>query len=198
MLAVLTPQQQSQLRKRLSLEKRPMQDCSIYPYPGLPSHVPGDGAAEELGLSAEQREHVRKIITAHWKSLVALQQEEQKLPLEDEKALKVIGEKRRQAIADLRKQIEAALTPEQLALFKEMAFQNMAIPSLRMVGSIAKAADEGGIGLSEQQRTALREIEAEYFDEPEQIYCELTDKALTAFTPAQQEKLRAEVDRRGW
>ena len=28
---------------------------------------------------------------------------------------------------------------------------------------------------------------------PEQIYRELTDKALTAFTPAQQEKLREEV-----
>ena len=54
------------------------------------------------------------------------------------------------------------------------------------------------MGLSEQQRTALREIEAEYFDKPEQIYRELTDKALAAFTPAQQEKLRAEVDRRGW
>ena len=42
------------------------------------------------------------------------------------------------------------------------------------------------MGLSEQQRTALREIDAEYFDKPEQIYCELTDKALAAFTPAQQ------------
>ena len=55
-----------------------------------------------------------------------------------------------------------------------------------------------GMGLSEQQRADLREIEAEYFDKPEQIYRELTDKALAAFTPAQQEVLRAEVDRRGW
>ncbi|MHC4405641.1 MAG: M56 family metallopeptidase [Planctomycetota bacterium] len=215
MLAVLTPQQQSQLREKHSLDKHPETDCSYYPYPGLPSHMPDTGAAEELGFSAEQRERVRKIVTAHWTSLGALQQEEQKLPLEDEKARKAIGEKRRQEMADLRTQIEAALTPEQWASCKEMAFQNLAIPTLRRVACIAQLPNKMGLterlgmavyiaqvssemGLTEQQRTALREIEAEYVDKPEQIYCELTDKALTAFTPAQQEKLRAEVDRRGW
>ena len=65
-------------------------------------------------------------------SLGALQQEEQKLPLGDEKARKAIGEKRRQEMANLRKQIEAALTPEQWASCKEIAFENLAIPSLRM------------------------------------------------------------------
>jgi hypothetical protein len=44
----------------------------------------------------------------------------------------------------------------------------------------------------------LREIDAKYSDKPEQIYREMTDTALVAFTPAQQEELRAEVDRRGW
>ena len=198
MLAVLTPQQLSQLREQHSPDKNPETDCSMYPYPRLPSHMPDTGAAEELGFSREQRERVRKIVTAHWTSLGALQQEEQKLPLEDEKAFKAIGEKRRQEMADLRKQIEAALTPEQWALCKEMAFQNLAIPVLHMAAHMAQASGEIGVGLSEQQRTALREIDAEYFDKPEQIYCELTDKVLAAFTPAQQEKLRAEVDRRGW
>jgi hypothetical protein len=175
--------------------------------------MPDTGAAEELGFSREQQERVRKIVSAHWTSLGAFQQEEQNLPLGDEKAFKAIGVKRRQEMAVLRKQIETALTPEQWALCKEMAFQNLAIPGLRMVAQ-AQVSSEMGLkerlgmaayivqlssemGLTEQQRTALREIEAD-FDKPEQIYCELTDKALTAFTPAQQEKLRAEVDRRGW
>ncbi|MGO9356466.1 MAG: hypothetical protein ACLP1D_02195, partial [Xanthobacteraceae bacterium] len=146
--------------------------------------------------SREQREHARKIITAHWKSLVALQPEEQKLPLDDEKAFKAIGEKRRQEMANLRKQVEAVLTPQQWASCKEIAFQNQAVPGLRMAAHMAPAPNE--MGLSAQQWKALREIEAQYFDKPEQIYRELTDKALAAFTPAQQEKLRAEVDRRGW
>ncbi len=139
MLAVLTPQQQSQLREKQSPDKNPETDCSMYPYPGLPSHMPDTGAAEELGFSPEQRERVRKIVTAHWTSLGALQQEEQKLPLGDEKARKAIGEKRRQEMANLRKQIEAALTPEQWASCKEMAFQNLAIPGLRMADAQASA-----------------------------------------------------------
>ena len=184
MLAVLTPQQQSQLREKQSPDKNPETDCSMYPYPQLPSHMPDTGVAEELGFSPEQRESVRKIVTAHWKSLGALQQEEQKLSLGNEKAFKAIGERRRQEMADLRKKIEAVLTPEQWASCKEMAFQNLA-DSRSAHGSTqhAQASGDAGIGLSEQQRTALREIDAEYFDKPEQIYCELTDKALAAFTP---------------
>ena len=214
MLAVLTRQQQAQLREKHSPDENPDTDCSMYPYPGLPSHMPDTGVAEELGLSAEQCERVRKIVSAHWTTLGALQQEEQNLTLGDEKAFKAIGEKRRQEMADLRKQIEAALTPEQWASCKEMAFENLAMPSLRMAAGLAQLPDtmglterlgmaaymalSGEMALTEQQRAALREIEAEYVDKPEQIYCEMTDKALAAFTPAQQERLRAEVDRRGW
>ena len=194
MLAVLTPEQLSQLREQDTLDKHP--DCSNYPYPGLPSHMPDTGAAEELGFSREQRERVRKIVTAHWMSLGAFQQEQQNLPLENEKARKAVDKKIRQEMADLRKRIEAALTPAQWASCKEMAFENLTIPWLLLAAHNAQAS--GMMGLTEQQRKAVRDIEAEYFDKPEQIYCELTDKALAAFTPVQQEKLRAELDRRGW
>ena len=155
---------------------------------------------------------MRNIVAAHWQSLSSLQQEEQKLAIGDEKARQAIGEKRRQEMANLRKQIEAALTPEQWARCNEIAFENLAIPYLRIVAQSSQASGETGLaqrlaaaaaialgmGLTSEQMAALREIDAEYFDKPEQVYRELTDKALTAFTPAQQEKLRAEVDRRGW
>jgi len=120
-------------------------------------------------------------------------------------------------MANLRKQIEATLTPQQWASCKEMAFQNLAIPGLlralrRADGRSASAQKASGIqafgelmeqafsglGLTAQQIAALRKIDAEYSDKAEQVYCELTDKALAAFTPAQREQLRAEVDRRGW
>jgi hypothetical protein len=196
MLAVLTPEQLSHLREKQSLDQYP--ECSSFPYPGLPSHMPDTGVAEELGFSKEQREHVRKIVTTHWTTLGTFQQEEQNLSLENDKAFKAIGERRRQEMADLRKQIEATLTPKQWASCKEMAFQNLAIVTLQSVVHDAQAAKGIGLDLSEQQMADLRKIEAEYFDKPEQIYCELTDRALAAFTPAQQDKLRAEVDRRGW
>ena len=106
-MAVLTPQQLSQLREKHSPDKDPETDCSMYPYPGLPSQMPDTGVAEELGFSRDQEDRVRKIVTAHWASLGAIQQEAQKLPLGDEKARKAIGENRRQEMANLRKQIEA-------------------------------------------------------------------------------------------
>ena len=112
MLAVLTPAQQSQLREKQSPDKNPETDCSNLSLSRTSfAFLPDSGAAEELGFSTEQRERVRKIVTAHWMTLIALQPEEQKLPLGDEKAFKAIGEKRRQEMANLRKQIEAALTP---------------------------------------------------------------------------------------
>lgn len=198
MMAVLTPEQQSQLRKQLSPEKNPEVDCSMFPYPMLPSHMPDTGVADELGFSQEQRENVRKIVTEHWNSLGAFQQEEQRLSPGNDKAYAAIGERRRQHMADLRKQIEAALTREQWALCKEMALENVVVVRLRLAAHKPEAANGTGIELSKQQMADLRKIEAEYFDKPEQVYCELTDKALAAFTPDQQEKLRAEVDRRGW
>ena len=156
------------------------------PYPGLPSDNPDTAAAEELGFTPEQRERVRKIVSSHWTSFIALQEEEQKLPLGDEKARKAIGEKHRQEMASLRKQIEAALTREQWALCKEMAFQNLAVANLLRAARMAQPYDD--VGLTKQQKTALQEIDAEYGDTPERIYHELTDKALTAFTPAQQQE----------
>ncbi len=209
MLFVLTPQQLSALRQRQSLEK--FGNYSTYPYPVLPSHMPDSGAAEELGLSDEQCEHIREIITAYWKSSAEFWQEEQKLSLEDEDGRKAIGEKRQQKTAEHSKQIEAVLTPEQWALHKEIAFQNLAVPQLRAMLGIMPAVKQAGwmgsvgmamfamkIGLTERETSALRKIDAEYFDKPEEIYRELTDEALAAFTPREQDELRAEVDRRGW
>ena len=139
------------------------------------------GSGRGVGVQPRAARRVRKIVDAHWMRLIAMSQEEQNLPLGDEKVFKAIGEKRRQEMADLRKQIEAALTPEQWASCKRMALENLAMPSLHMAAHDPQALSE--LGLGEQQRTALREIEAEYFDKPQQIYCELTDKALAAFTP---------------
>jgi hypothetical protein len=185
MLAVLTPQQRAQLHAQFAPDKTPEQDCSSYPYPALPSFMPDSGAAEELGFTAAQRERVRAIVSEHWMSYGRFQSQEQKLRVDDAKGFQAIGEKRRQEMQDLRKQIEGVLTPQQWASCKEIAFENQAVAMLPTV-------------LTEQQQAALRAIEAEYFDKPQQIYGEMTDKALAAFTPAQQEKLRAEVARRGW
>ena len=148
-------------------------------------------------------------------SLIALQQEGQKLAIGDEKVRKAIAEKHRQEMANLRKQIEAALYARAVGVVQGDGVSEQGHSQSRIVAGIAQppnklgpterpgmaayiALASGEMGLTEQQRAALREIEAKYGDKPEQIYCELTDKAIKVLTPAQQEMLRAEVDRRGW
>jgi len=79
-----------------------------------------------------------------------------------------------------------------------MAFENVAVMRLSLAARNPQAAVGTGIELSKQQIADLRQIEEDFFDKSERIYQELTDKAMAAFTPEQQEKLRAEVDRRGW
>ncbi len=192
-LAVLTPQQLAELHKRYALP-----DFEL-PYPALPSRDT-DGAADELGLSAAQRAHVRDMMDKYWKAISEIDKERAKLSLDDEAGLKAIGEKAWRLVAELHRQVEAALTPQQMAMLKEMEFQNIVGSALHL-----PAAPENVAGnnqekpfLNEQQKATLRQIDNEFSDKPEQVYCELTAKALKLFTPAQQAILRAEVDRRGW
>ena len=109
MLAVLTPEQWAEIHKSLaSWWKSPRLDYSSYPFPRLPC-FDGDGAADELGLSAAQRKQVRDVLTKSWKENNRLEGELKKVSLTDEKALKANGEKTLQLLADVRKQIEAVL-----------------------------------------------------------------------------------------
>ena len=133
MLAVLTPEQRSQLREEtvagqtardglLQLFLIPMLPSPFCPIAERPRHW---GSARNNAMAYAQ------IVTAHWMTLIALQHQQQRLPLGDEKAFKAIGEKQRQEMANLRKQIEACSRPPQWALCKEMAFENMAMNWLR-------------------------------------------------------------------
>jgi hypothetical protein len=152
-----------------------------------------DSAAQELGLSAAQSKKACDAIKKVWEERVRLQKELTAIPYDDEKALKLNGEKTLQLVPQARKQLAAILTPAQLAAFEEMGFQNLTIPYLR----VAKNTKEK-LGLSDDQVKTLRQIDAEYVDRPAEIYGEMTDKMLAALTPAQQQMLRAEIDRRGW
>ncbi len=194
MLAILTPQQRARLRDIIEQSFPPDHDYSVFPYPQL-ANGSNEGAAEELGLNPTQREAIRSALKTYWGERGKIDEARWKLSDDDEKAIKANAEKRRQLIGDLRKRIEAVLTPEQLHAFKDMAFQTMAASHLR---AAARSKEQGNLGLSEQQKATLRQLDAEYFNKPEEIYGDLTDKALKAFTPAQQDMLRAEIDRRGW
>ena len=91
---------------------------------------------------------------------------------------------------ELRTQFEALLTPEQLTAYKELAFQNIA----------HSAVDDplmlNQIGASDQQRAALQRLEMESTESNQRFIRAMGEKMLNVLTPAQQEKLREEIDRR--
>jgi hypothetical protein len=54
------------------------------------------------------------------------------------------------------------------------------------------------IGLSQQQKAALKRIGQDGRERIARFNQEMSEKELGILTPQQQEKLRAEVERRGW
>jgi beta-lactamase regulating signal transducer with metallopeptidase domain len=196
LLAVLTPEQRTRLHNLFFASKSAPQDYSSYPFPSFTSFARNgdDSPAKELGLSPAQWKQACDALSDIWKERIRLQNELREIPYDDEKALKRNGEKTLQLVPEGRKRLAAILTPAQLAAFEEMGFQNLLIPSLR----VARKDTQEKLGLSDEQVKTLHRIDAEYVDRPAEIYGELTDKMLAALTPAQQQMLRAEIDRRGW
>ncbi|MGW8256308.1 MAG: M56 family metallopeptidase [Thermoguttaceae bacterium] len=209
MLAVLSDQQRKQLEEKLNSPKKVEPVYGMYPYPGLP-YYDKKGAADALGLLDVQRKAINEILKKYWGNRIKIQQQMQKLSRDDADGLLAVQKKIDKLAPAVREQIEGIMTPEQLAAYKKMAYQNMAMPMLKgfmaaskpskfakkLEGILKPFMDDNGI--SAEQQAAMRRIEAESFEKPELIYREMTDKAMEAFTPAQQRKLRAEIDRRAW
>ena len=93
-----------------------------------------------------------------------------------------------QIASDVRLRIEALLTPQQFTALKDIVLGPWA------VGLLAVPEVQAEIGLTEQQKTALKRIDQEAREEQGHFDREV----FGILTPAQQERLRAEVDRRGW
>ncbi len=92
----------------------------------------------------------------------------------------------------VRPQIEALLTAEQLTALRDIVYRSEAAGWL----SVRQTQDE--LGLSQEQKASLGRLRKEWGEDHERLFQEMTEKLLAVFTPAQQEKLREEVDRRGW
>jgi len=202
---------------------------------------------DELGLGAEQVKKLREISAAHRAEFQKLGQQAQKLsPEERERIQTEFQKKSSQIIKEVRRQIDAALTPEQLDAYRKLAFQTYAKKlrgelwkltpdeqkqkrfefrekSMRIaqdvrpqiealltpqqltalkdivlgpwaVGQLLTAQGQEEIGLSEQQKAALKRVG----QDAREKHARFGQDMLDILTPQQQEKLRAEVDRRGW
>ena len=162
-----------------------------------------------LGLSADQERQLSDIASNAQAELLKIHQEEEKVDsdfrsADDVPARRDQTEKQlRQKMFELRREtwklnknvrekIEALLTPQQLAAVRENLF---GAPGSRWP---AFGEFQARIGLNEQEKAEIRRIDREFQEEYRSNVGELWKKSLEVLAPEQQEKLRAELDRRGW
>ena len=205
-MAVLTPQQRVRLQEEVfrpgwnslgmfhaaDLAGVPVPRFDPFPEPDLRT----EGVAKELKLTATQQDQVRAVMKEHEEQSKELSRQWRALSKESNANWRElrndrlsVSQKSQQLVADLRKRTEALLTPQQLASYRDMAVRNVAIHVLRDEQTLWK------IGTRKEQNEALRRLEQESIERPQQIQREMADAALKLFTPAQLETLHAEFER---
>jgi hypothetical protein len=148
---------------------------------------------KRLGLSANQEKQLRDIATKCQAEKKKLTQETAKLPPEERRRKwPQLEQESLQIINQAREQIEALLTPEQLAALKDIVFRSWAI------GSLNDAHFREELQLNDEQKTALNRFGREASELGGRLERERMTKELGVLTPEQQEKLHEELDRRGW
>ena len=92
----------------------------------------------------------------------------------------------------LGQQVAALLTPRQLAALKEIQFRRA------VASAVHDSAAQKKLGMTDPQKAQVRRIDQEQ-QEADRLLCRDTiKKSLAVLTAAQRQKLREELDRRGW
>jgi hypothetical protein len=140
-----------------------------------------------IGLSENQEKQLKEI-TANARSDMLKISEELKKPV-------IFLEFERESVRvtkDVHKKIDALLTPEHLAALKDNLFHNRAFDRLK------EPDFQKIIGLNDQQKADINRLNMEWNEKYQNNNREEFKKELDLLNPEQQEKLRAELDRRGW
>jgi hypothetical protein len=93
---------------------------------------------------------------------------------------------------EFREKVEALLTPQQSAAVKENVLRTTAASLLSYTAFQVK------IGMSDEQKMELAGIHRKLREKSQNDEKEMFKKALDILTPQQQQKMREELDRRGW
>jgi len=92
---------------------------------------------------------------------------------------------------DEKNRVEAILTPQQLTTLVEINFRR------QVVLALGYPEKRDSIGMTDQQKTDLQQLDKESSEQQYRIDREMLDKVLEIITPPQREQLIAEIDRRG-
>jgi beta-lactamase regulating signal transducer with metallopeptidase domain len=151
---------------------------------------------ERLGIDATQEKQLQAISTRY-------RAEAQRLSDDGLKLSKMTQEElNRNAPEYLRKQeeadtaasheIDALLRPEQVAALKEINFRQGA------KNALFSAIAQKRLGLSDAQKARLRQLDQQRQEGDKSALRGTIERSLAVLTAAQRQKLREEIDRKGW
>ncbi len=165
------------------------------PWYGVPGYAALASASvqKELGLSDEQKQKLQQIAEAFRKETQdAWRQEWEKIrhlsPAEQQKhwaaQRETLARRGKERVAAVHKQVEAVLTPQQLAQLQEINFRNRAAAMLHNPGTLDRLA------ATRQQKEQLRKLREELQEKIYQLQRQSFEESFRLLTPEQQQKLR--------
>ena len=191
--AMLTPEQQAALPDVVKLQGPTSAVLSIawelgFDLDNFLAHYPMLAEApvrERLGLSAEQEKQLHALMADSAARKEKVRQE------------RLLGKEQpsmphSNAETDEKKQVEAILTPQQLATLGEINFRRQAALA------IGYPEKRKTIDVTVEQAAEFQRLDNETHERLYRIDREMLGQVLDILTPRQQEELRGEIDRRGW
>ena len=140
-----------------------------------------ENVQEELELRDEQKNELRKIGREYYEQTRRDWAGVRDLPAEErKKKYGEIRQKNLERMKEIRKQVEAVLSPEQLDRLKQINLRTRVLQNPRIFE---------GLGISDVQQRRLREIRKQMQDKIRELQQETLEKTLDVLTPEQRKKL---------
>ena len=149
-----------------------------------------------MGLSEAQETRLQAIATQFAKAVTNFEDEEWELnkltPEEQARRNAEIMPVYREEDDTATRQIAALLTPKQAAALPEIGFRNA------VVNALSDSRVQKAVGATADQKARLKRLADEENERAKRGPADDDRKALAVLTPVQKQKLREELDRRGW
>jgi len=138
---------------------------------------------KELGKEYYEQMRADQGVWKNWRDMTA-----------EERSAKAaeLREKYRQRAEELRKNIEKVLVPHQIQALKEINFRSVG-PS-----ALANPRTLSNLAVTKEQKQKLQQIRQEMLEEYQELQKKAFERSLKVLTPEQREKLKEQIQTRGY
>ena len=167
-------------------------------FPSLPGfwQLRMEHVQKDLELVPEQIEKLKQIGKKYYEEMRAQRGDYQNwgklTPEERQVKYKEMQEKRKKQAAAIREEVKKVLLPHQLKAIQDINFRSVG-PSMLSQPRTAEA-----LGISQEQKAKIAEVRKEMMENYRQMQKESFEKILGLLTPEQREKLKEQIQHRGY